>query len=114
MSSRVSVMRGMCLFLRFDYRLGCFPPLNSWRARTRGVGFRGGLVGRYLGGWCERETEEQVWVGGKKRQKGESIVNQKHEKLHWLIIYCGSGNRAFADFVLGSLILHFFCVNFIN
>ena len=23
-------------------------------------------------------------------------------------------NRAFADFVLGSLILHFFCVNFIN
>ena len=22
--------------------------------------------------------------------------------------------RAFADFVLGSLILHFFCVNFIN
>lgn len=23
-------------------------------------------------------------------------------------------NRAFADFVFGSLILHFFCVNFIN
>ena len=23
-------------------------------------------------------------------------------------------DRAFADFVLGSLILHFFCVNFIN
>lgn len=23
-------------------------------------------------------------------------------------------HRAFADFVLGSLILHFFCVNFIN
>ncbi|CAO1598142.1 oligosaccharyltransferase complex subunit epsilon [Xanthoria calcicola] len=25
-----------------------------------------------------------------------------------------SHERAFADFVLGSLILHFFCVNFIN
>jgi len=23
-------------------------------------------------------------------------------------------DRAFADFILGSLILHFFCVNFIN
>lgn len=23
-------------------------------------------------------------------------------------------NRAFADFIFGSLILHFFCVNFIN
>ena len=26
----------------------------------------------------------------------------------------GIFDRAFADFVLGSLILHFFCVNFIN
>ena len=23
-------------------------------------------------------------------------------------------NRAFADFIFGSMILHFFCVNFIN
>ncbi len=25
-----------------------------------------------------------------------------------------SVNRAFADYVFGSLILHFFCINFIN
>lgn len=30
----------------------------------------------------------------------------------WLTV--SAMNRAFADFVLGSLILHFFCVNFIN
>ena len=30
---------------------------------------------------------------------------------HWLTRV---NTRAFADFVLGSLILHFFCVNFIN
>ena len=38
------------------------------------------------------------------------------------MVWCGMSeltwgarhDRAFADFVLGSLILHFFCVNFIN
>lgn len=25
-----------------------------------------------------------------------------------------NNNRAFADFIFGSMILHFFCVNFIN
>lgn len=28
-------------------------------------------------------------------------------RANWMV-------RAFADFVLGSLILHFFCINFIN
>lgn len=32
-------------------------------------------------------------------------------RKQWLILDL---NRAFADFVFGSLILHFFCVNFIN
>ncbi len=40
-----------------------------------------------------------------------------------VVFFCNMGkglmcdwvwSRAFADFVLGSLILHFFCVNFIN
>lgn len=36
-----------------------------------------------------------------------NIVNQaEFEKI--------SHERAFADFIFGSLLLHFFCVNFIN
>jgi hypothetical protein len=35
-------------------------------------------------------------------------------RAFWLMMCVGCVCRAFADFVLGSLILHFFCVNFIN
>ena len=39
----------------------------------------------------------------------------KFKVFGWRAIADSSiSDRAFADFVLGSLILHFFCVNFIN
>ncbi|EMD94039.1 hypothetical protein COCC4DRAFT_79686 [Bipolaris maydis ATCC 48331] len=39
------------------------------------------------------------------------IQTNEENKVHFANI---SHERAFADFVLGSLLLHFFCVNFIN
>ena len=46
--------------------------------------------------------------GGERERERE----RQKEREHWLMRM--RLNRAFADFVLGSLILHFFCVNFIN
>ena len=44
-----------------------------------------------------------------------NYISVKLSLLDWRA-FADSGifDRAFADFVLGSLILHFFCVNFIN
>ena len=39
----------------------------------------------------------------------EYELGHDYDELTWPFTY-----RAFADFVFGSLILHFFCVNFIN
>lgn len=53
----------------------------------------------------------------------DSAVTVSHERLVLLSAHLGGGDlfadfglvdRAFADYVFGSLILHFFCVNFIN
>ncbi len=42
------------------------------------------------------------------------VVARRESVMEGSLLTCGVGYRAFADFVLGSLILHFFCVNFIN
>lgn len=52
----------------------------------------------------------------------DSAVTVSHERLVLLSAHLGGNlfadfglvDRAFADYVFGSLILHFFCVNFIN
>ena len=54
------------------------------------------------------QTVEKPPVGSKAKIEHKEIVEDN-----------GTGNkrsseRAFADFVFGSLILHAFCVNFIN
>ncbi len=42
------------------------------------------------------------------------VARRRESVMEGSLLTCGVGYRAFADFVLGSLILHFFCVNFIN
>jgi len=53
-----------------------------------------------------------IWGGGKLL--AVVVVARRESVMEGSLLTCGVGYRAFADFVLGSLILHFFCVNFIN
>lgn len=59
------------------------------------------------------------FAGGDGEDSAVTVSNERlvlfsaHLEGVWLLTF-GLVDRAFADYVFGSLILHFFCVNFIN
>ncbi|KAJ5403406.1 hypothetical protein N7509_003277 [Penicillium cosmopolitanum] len=55
------------------------------------------------------QTSDSGSTPAKSNSKGKTASTEDSEQVTGI-----SHERAFADFIFGSLILHFFCINFIN
>ena len=59
-----------------------------------------------------RFADEQGEEQGTGYSHERWVLSISLPRLGYLLIF--GYNRAFADYIFGSLILHFFCINFIN